>query len=326
MKLPPPFLDSPFFLFSDLAEFSKALGEEVRPEEMEQIQALVEKLLPPVTSRYTLATMFGINPGLIWSMENRTHRYYRSFTIPKGQTVRRIDAPKVALKIIQKWLSVQLERLFVPPQHVFGFISGRSHIQAAAVHTGARWVFSVDIRNFFPTTPEALVRENLERLGFTISGACLLARLSCLRGALAQGAPTSPALSNICFNAMDAQLADIANDFSVRVSRYADDIVFSGTSEFPTKLQEAVSALFESTTWVLAEEKTELARLPQRLKVHGLLVHGNVVRLTKGYRHRLRAYRHLLAKGAVGNGDLKKVIGHLSYGDYIERLNSLDED
>ena len=104
MKLPLPFLESPFFLFSDLSEFKKALGDQVLPEELVLIQALVNRCLPPVTSRHTLATMFGINPGLIWSMENRTQRYYRSFTIPKGQTVRRIDAPKVALKIIQKWL------------------------------------------------------------------------------------------------------------------------------------------------------------------------------------------------------------------------------
>lgn len=323
MKLPPPFLESQFFLFSDISEFIKALGDSVPPEELEEIQSLTDRRLPPITSRSTLATMFGINPGLIWSMENRTQRYYRSFTIPKGKTVRRIDAPKVVLKIIQKWLSVQLERIFIPPDHVFGFISGRSHVQAAAVHIGARWVFSVDIKDFFQTTTEALVHRGLENLGFS-TGAALLARLSCLRGALAQGAPSSPTLSNICFSDTDAQLADIAHEFSIRMSRYADDIVFSGTEEFPTGLQEKISSLFEHTPWILSEEKTELAILPQRLKVHGLLVHGHEVRLTKGYRHRLRAYRHLLDKGAVRDTDLKKVIGHLRYGDYIERL-SLNE-
>lgn len=320
MKPPLPYFESPFFLFSEPADFIKALGDSIPHEEQVLIQTLIQNGLPPVTSRYTLSTMFGVNPGLIWSMENRTKRYYRTFSIPKGNGVRRIDAPKVALKLIQKWFAVQLGQLFTPRSHVFGFIRGRSHIQAATVHIGAKWTFSVDIRDFFPSTPEPLVRENLFRLGFPEEGATLMARLSCLNGALAQGSPTSPILSNICFESIDAELETLAQKYSIRVSRYADDIVFSGDDELPPELQDAVFALFESTPWVLADEKTELAKLPLRLKVHGLLVHGDKVRLTKGYRHRLRAYKHLLNKGSIREGELMKVIGHLKYGDYIERL------
>lgn len=326
MRLPHLLLESPFFLLGNLAELRKVLGDLITPDEFAFVEALAERGLPPVTSRYTLAALFGLNPGVIWSMEHRTPRYYRSFSIPKGQRFRRIDAPRVALKIIQKWLSVHLERAFAPPQHVYGFVKGRSHIQAAMVHTGARWVFSVDIRDFFQTTPQSLVGGSLETLGFRPHGAALIASLTCLRGALAQGAPTSPVLSNICFRDIDAALIQIAEDFSVRVTRYADDIVFSSVDQYPAGLQDAVLGLFVQGPWELAEDKTEFNCFPQRLKVHGLLVHGEVVRLTKGYRHRLRAYRHLLGKEAIRDADVRKVTGHLRYGDYIERLNLADAD
>lgn len=279
--------------------------------------------LPPVTSRKVLATMFGIHPGLVWSFENRPSHHYRTFVIPKGKDKigRRIDAPKVALKIIQKWLSVQMQRLFAPADHVFGFVSGRSHVDAAMVHANARWVFSVDIENFFQATPEGLVAANLRRVGFSTKGAILVARVACLRGSLAQGAPSSPVLSNLCFHAMDTWLTHIAAMYGVRLTRYADDIVFSAMDSdiCPPQLVLDVKNLFEAGVWRLAAQKISVVSLPDRLKVHGMLVHGDKVRLTKGYRNKLRAFRHELKKNSIQEGDLARIRGHVMYGDMVER-------
>jgi hypothetical protein len=319
MRLPHPLLDSQYFLFSSFAELSKALGDAAHPDELADAERLILRGLPPVTSRMALATMFGINPGLVWSFENRTRRHYRSFSIPKGRTTRQIDAPRVALKLVQKWLSIHLSRAFQPAEHVFGFVSNRSHVQAAARHAGARWVFSVDIKDFFQSTPASLVADSLLTIGFARQGAELVSRLACLRGTLAQGAPSSPVLSNICFQIADAQLILIAARYGARLTRYADDVVFSGTNEFPAALENDVRTLFSQGPWTLAEQKTQLARLPDRLKVHGLLVHGEKIRLTKGYRNRLRAYRHLLSQDGVRDADLAKVKGHLNYAASIEK-------
>ncbi|NTX43845.1 RNA-directed DNA polymerase [Burkholderia cepacia] len=319
MRLPLPLLNSQYFQFSSFAELRTALGDSVSSEELQEAARIVLGGLPPITSRLTLAAMLGVNPGLIWSFENRPQRYYRSFSIPKGRTTRQIDAPKVALKLIQKWLSVQLARTFEPADHVYGFVGGRSHVQAAARHVGAQWVFSLDIQDFFPSTPIRLVVESLKSLGFGSDGASLLSRLACLRGALAQGAPSSPILSNICFQQMDGQLAQIAQNVGARLTRYADDVVFSGIGEMPPTLENDVRAIFTDSPWTLAEHKIRIAQVPDRLKVHGLLVHGAQIRLTKGYRNRLRAYRHLLHEGKIRDDDLAKVCGHLSYAASVER-------
>lgn len=318
MRLPHQLLESPYFIFSSVEEVLKAVAGGVPDEEVEAIQRVAERGLPPVTSRMVLATMLGINPGLVWSFESRPHRHYRSFSIPKGRGSRRIDAPRVALKAVQKWLSVQLERCFVPPNHVYGFVPGRSHIDAARQHCGAEWVLSFDITNFFQSTPRQLVATSLVEMGFPDQGAALLARLACLGDFLAQGAPSSPVLSNICFRGTDSALAELADSFDVRLTRYADDIVFSGTSTFPQPLLAAASALFQEGPWRLSSAKTHLAVSPHRLKVHGLLVHGPNVRLTKGYRNRLRAYRHLLQKGSIRENDRPKILGHLNYGNQVE--------
>jgi hypothetical protein len=262
--------------------------------------------------------MFGVNPGLIWSFQHRSLRHYRSFEIKKGTGFRQIDAPKVGLKMVQKWLSTHLQTVFAPPDHVFGFIPGRSHIDAAKRHCSASWVFSVDIENFFPSTPQWLVRRALETMGYTPAGAELIAALSCLRGFLAQGAPTSPVISNMVFQEFDTQLAEVAGRYNARLTRYADDIVFSGAGAFPQNLQDEVETLFRNRPWKLARHKTSISRLPNRLKVHGLLVHGDSARLTKGYRKRIRAFRHLMAQGLVRDEDVSKLKGHLEYARQVE--------
>ena len=320
MRLPQPLLDAQCFTFGTVGELLRALGNDVSPDELREVERLASLGLPPVASQHVLAAIFGINPGLIWSFRHRTARHYRSFTIPKGRSQRRIDAPRVALKVIQSWLGTQLLRAYKPPSHVFGFVPTRSHVAAAVQHCEARWVLSLDIRDFFQSTPQHLVARSLVALGFGQKGAELIASISCLRGNLAQGSPASPVLSNIAMRALDELLAKEAETAGARLTRYADDIVLSGITAYPQGLLDRVTALVARTPWQLAADKTHLAEVPQRLKVHGLLVHGPRARLTKGYRNKLRAYEHLLEADRVRIDDVARVKGHLSYASFVDRV------
>jgi len=318
MRLPHHLAESPFFLFSEAKDFLAAIESVVDKDELSRIENLLKKDLIPVTSKEVLATMFGLNPGIIWSFIKRPDRHYRRFKIPKGQGERHILAPKVGLKVIQKWIGAQLQSSVQFPEHVFGFVPGRSHIGAAKVHTEAKWVYSVDIEDFFPSTPEATVSTSLQQIGFDKESADLVSSLCCFGGFLAQGAPSSPVLSNLCLKEVDAALASLAEVLDVRMTRYADDVSFSSRNKVPEKLAEELNAVFADTPWKIAEGKTHLAEAPSRLKVHGLLVHGSSVRLTKGYRNRIRAYRHILNTGKCKQEDVAKISGHINYASQVE--------
>lgn len=320
MRLSQPLFSSIGFQFSSVNDLKRALENQCSKEELDVAVKLFLAKLPPITSVYALSTMLGVNPGLIWSFQHNTKQYYREFYIKKGQGHREIQAPRVALKLIQKWVSVVLGNALTFPSHVFGFIQGRSHIDAAIVHVGARWIFSIDIRDFFRTTPQSLVQGKLEELGYPVNGARLLSSLTCLGGFLAQGSPSSPVLSNLCFSELDQHLLMLAEKYHCRLSRYADDIVFSGPEVFPEELRVEVENLFVASPWNLAPEKTEIHSLPHRLKVHGLLVDGDRPRLTKGYRNKLRAFRHLLTSAKHVTDDSSRLMGHVAYADYVERI------
>ena len=220
---PPPFL----VLFEDVDQLLNALAPDVKSLYAHDIRRLVNDKLPPVVSRRCLAALFGYSSKFIGDLQYRSHAFYRTFTIPKGKKKRVIQAPKVALKVVQKWFGYHLAKAIHNDDDVFGFIAGRSVFDAAKRHCGADWIYSVDIANFFQTTPLEKIEEALCGLGYTRHGATLIGQICCYDGMLAKGSPASPVLSNLVFRQADASLRDLAKEFCVQHTRYADDIVFS---------------------------------------------------------------------------------------------------
>lgn len=327
MRLPQQLLESPLFLFTRVEELLEARGLAPNDGETAQILELIARRLPPITSMPCLATMLGVNPGVVWSLINRPERYYRTFQIPKGRGTRTIAAPRVALKIIQKWLGYHFARAVPAPPHVYGFVPGRSHIGAAYVHRGAEWSLSVDITNFFQTTPASMVQVALERLGYSKETARPLTSLTCYYGFLTQGAPSSPALSNLCFAETDAALVSLSQRHACRITRYADDIVLSGQGSIPPELPDELRKVFDTTPWKLAPEKERVQPIKGRIKIHGLVVHGQRVRTTKGYRNKLRAYAHILSTRGERTHGRQVLIGHVQYAQHVEAtLQQLSQD
>jgi hypothetical protein len=314
MKAPPLLVS-----YSSIDDYLSAISPEDREQYEKQIRSLVCKGLPPVVSSQCLANLFGYTNTFVHSMASKNWKYYRGFSIRKGKKKRYIQAPKVALKVIQKWLGFHLAKSINYNDFVYGFVEGKSAIDAAACHTNATWVYSVDIKDFFPSTSKETLISNLESLGYSRKASALIASLCCYEDYLAQGSPSSPVLSNLVMRDIDLELYKISMIHGVRLTRYADDIVFSGQSEFPESLKREVKSLFVDTCWSLSEQKEYFAQIPKRLKVHGLLVHQNSPRLTKGYRNKIRAFRHLLEAHKVHEKDIKRLTGHIKYAESVDR-------
>lgn len=312
----PPLLVS----YSSLDEYLKALGSELRNQHEAEIIQLSEKHLPIVVSFRCLSILFGFSTNFVNKLAQQNWKFYRTFTIRKGKKKRTIHAPKVALKVIQKWFGYHLSETLNFGEYVYGFVPSKSAIDAANIHTNARWVYSVDIKDFFPTTTKEVIKESLKSVGYSPEAADLIASICCYKDNLAQGAPSSPVLSNLVFKELDKGLKEIADNNRIRFTRYADDIVFSGVDKFPTEIKGQIYGLFKESCWTLSPVKEYFAESPKRLKVHGLLVHGGKARLTKGYRNRIRAYKYLLNTGKIKNGDLGRVIGHIKYAESVDKV------
>lgn len=322
MRFPHPDLHRICFSAEDPDTLIKIMGVACQSDEAQLISKLCEAGLPPATSSAAVATMFGYNPGFVGALLKKPKKQYRYFTIAKGgkKEGRPIAAPKVGLKLIQRWLNYHWSLKWRPPQSVHGFVAGRSHVSAAKSHVNASWVISADIENFFPSIKLEHVDAALIALGYEDAASRDLCKnLVCLDGALSQGAPTSPLLSNIVLKDLDEALIRLATETDSIYTRYADDIVFSGKNEIPEGLAERIREIIVEDGWKISEGKFEISILPMRLKVHGLLVHRDEIRLTKGYRNKIRAYRHLMKSGKVSEEDISTLSGHLAFADFVEK-------
>ena len=114
--------------------------------------------------------------------------------------------------------------------------------------------------------------------------------------------------------------SDSSSRFNVVIQNAANFNELLGN--LPAELVAQVKGVLAKNRWEIAPEKEHIAELPARLKVHGLLVHGPQPRLTKGYRNKIRAYRHLVASGKISTVDISRIQGHISYADHVEKASS----
>jgi len=153
---------------------------------------------------------------------------YTRFTIPKRRGgTRTIKAPNDKLKALQRRI---LHRLLNPlPMHpaVTGFVRGRSIVDNARPHIGRGVVINLDLADFFPTITAERVTRMFRALGWDADAAAILSRICTSEGHLPQGAPTSPAISNLVCRKLDERLTQLVKRFKGQYTRYADDITIS---------------------------------------------------------------------------------------------------
>lgn len=285
--------------------------------------------------------------------------YTYAFRAKRAGPPRLIEAPKPRLKTIQRRiLRGILDRV---PAHAaaHGFVAGRSCRSSAELHVGAAVVVCLDIADFFVTTPLGRVHALFRSLGYpdaaarVLTGLCstvtpesVFNRLSNparhTREAyriyrephLPQGAPSSPALANLVAWRLDVRLTGLAKAYGARYSRYADDLAFSGDTDFAAKarsLIDAVAVIVEDEGYTLNGRKTRIMTPAQRQQVTGIVVnrHLNIARdsydALKATLHNCR--RHGLdAENRDGHADFRAHLeGRIGWVQSInpERANRL---
>ena len=156
--------------------------------------------------------------------------YYKTFEISKKSGgVRVISAPHDQLKVLQERLKILLDELYTPKSSAMAFIKGRSIVENAKQHTRKKFVFNLDLSDFFSSITFPRVRGLLMAKPYSLQSgvATVIAHLCTLNGILPQGSPCSPVLSNMICSGLDRQLKSFAIKHRARYSRYADDITFS---------------------------------------------------------------------------------------------------
>ena len=230
-----------------------------------------------------LSIAFQVPIKFLYLISNHTPDFYHIYKIPKknGKS-RTIEAPLPVLKYIQrKILHRFLEQL--PPigwkqlRVATAFERGCSIRKNAARHCGQPVILSLDVKDFFPSLRYQAVR-NMFASKYPWETAGILAKLCTLYGHLPQGAVTSPHISNLLLRRFDQTLLEYCKKRYVVVSRYADDLTFSGAMDNET-ITELIQFCRQELRYVglkLNNQKIHVQRKSGCQSVTGLVVNETV--------------------------------------------------
>ncbi len=212
---------------------------------------------------------------------------YTVFWITGEKRSREITAPSRKLKLRQRWILDEILEKEPVGACCHGFVKGRSIVTNAGEHIGKKQILVMDIKDFFPSIKELQILKIFRDMGYSASAAARLADICCYEGELPQGAPTSPYLANLRCRELDSRLEEIALQYGLTYTRYADDMTFSGDREldFLTLLveRELVQYGFASNC-----VKTRIYRENDRKIVTGLLVKEDGLRIPKQFKRKLK--------------------------------------
>jgi RNA-directed DNA polymerase len=288
------------------------------PQQMQPVATARTWSVPAIESAPALALWLRLSPGELESFadlkglgrhrkchQELRHYHYRVFAKRSGN-VRLIESPKPRLKELQRLiLALLLDEIPVHPA-AHGFLKGRSIQTFTAPHVGQRVVLRMDLRDFFPSISRARVQALLRTAGYPEPVADLLGGI-CTNVAprdvwdnvalcvdplrareirslyrhphLPQGAPTSPALANLCCYRMDCRLAGLARSAGAEYTRYADDLAFSGNEAFERRIDRFsthVAAILHEEGFAANHHKTRIMRRGVRQQLTGLVVNQRI--------------------------------------------------
>ncbi|MGA9889037.1 MAG: reverse transcriptase family protein [Candidatus Acidiferrales bacterium] len=293
----------------------------IEPQQMQPAAVATAWPVPQIESVGALAEWLGVTIGeLEWFADLKglaykrriprlEHYRYRILSKQFG-SVRVIESPKPPLKALQRQILTQILEKIPPHRAAHGFLKRRSIKTFVAPHIGQRVLLKMDLQDFFPSVTGARIQSLFRTIGYPeavadlLGGICTNAvprnawkgadadvdrsRLHEARSLYAaphspQGAPTSPALANICCYRVDCRLTGLAKSVGAEYTRYADDLAFSGDDAFERKVERFsihVAAILMTEGFRVHHRKTRIMRQGVRQHLAGVVLndHLNVMR------------------------------------------------
>jgi len=294
------------------------LGESLQ---MRPVQAAQEWEIPAITSVGALSEWLGVKTseaewfadlkGLAYRRSNPKVCHYHYRVLAKANSgVRLIESPKLRLKKMQRQILTSILEKIPIHRVAHGFVKGRSIKTFVAPHVKQRVVLRMDLQDYFPSFRSARIQALFRTLGYPgrvadlLGGICTNAvprrvwratssvidlpqlqeaRSLYSRTHLPQGAPTSPALANLCTYRVDRRLAGLARSVGAAYTRYADDLAFSGDELFERRVEgfsTHVAAILIEEGFSVNHRKTRIMRRGVRQHLAGLVTnqHANIIR------------------------------------------------
>ncbi|OKL40004.1 retron St85 family RNA-directed DNA polymerase [Pontibacter flavimaris] len=263
----------------------------------------------------------GYNKQILDNYITFADTFYNTFYIAKKAKKKKriIDSPSKELKAVQRWLLKNYFNEIPVSNSANGFIIGRGIKRNAKFHLKKEYLLTVDIKDFFTSISQKQVFLTLNKTFPDKDLALKLAKVCTFNRRLPQGAPTSPALSNLVFHEVDDKIINFCKTKSITYSRYADDLVFSSDSK--PGLVEILPFLHSTLPnhgFKINNSKTKFFSGKGRMAVTGININEGKLTVSKEIKRLLRSqlYNIIIKEDKATN--VNQALGYLSFIKDIE--------
>ncbi len=230
----------------------------------------------------------GIPVKTLYAVSNNLNRHYRTVQIPKKSGgLRKLSVPDEILKKIQRQITDVLLVHMPISRYATAYRFGSTTLKNARPHVGKPLLLKLDILHFFDSIRYSAVKDAAfppEIYAGNIR--ILLAMLCYYKDALPQGAPSSPAITNILLFKFDEAVGHWCRERGIAYTRYCDDMTFSGDFA-PQEVICFVREELRKLGFLLNDQKTRIRRAGQRQSVTGIVVNEKP-NVSAAYRRKLR--------------------------------------
>lgn len=230
----------------------------------------------------------GISAKTLYAVSNNLVKHYHKAKLPKKSGgYRNLFVPDEILKDIQRQISEVLLIHMPVSRYAKAYRFGSSTLRNAGHHVGKQVVLKLDILHFFDSIRYSTVKDKVFPAEIYAEPLRILLTMLCYhKDSLPQGAPSSPAITNIILYEFDELIGQWCRERGIAYTRYCDDMTFSGDFE-PVEVIRLVRAELKTLGFLLNEQKTKVQRPGQQQTVTGIVVNEKLS-IPSDYRRKLR--------------------------------------
>ena len=230
----------------------------------------------------------GISAKTLYAVSNNISKHYCKAKLPKENGgYRNLSVPDEVLKVIQRRIADVLLIHMPVSRYAKAYRFGNSTLRNAKHHVGKQVVLKLDILHFFDSIRYSTVKDKVFPEEIYAEPLRILLSMLCYhKDALPQGAPSSPAITNIILYEFDELVGHWCRERNIAYTRYCDDMTFSGDFN-PAEVVRFVRLELKKMGFLLNEQKTRIQRPGQQQTVTGIVVNGKLS-IPADYRRKLR--------------------------------------
>ena len=238
----------------------------------------------------------GFSAKTLYGLSNNLEKHYHNVLIPKRDgSKRKLSVPDLILKRVQKSIADNILAQYPVSKYAKAYKVGSNVQRNAQPHVGKKKILKLDIEGFFDHILYSQVKNTVfceEKFAEPIR--VLLTMLCYYKESLPQGAPTSPAITNIILYDFDEAVGSFCNEKKIAYTRYCDDMTFSGDFDEREVIAFVKGELCKLGLF-LKNRKTAVIPASKRQTVTGVVVNEKL-NITKDYKKKIRQEMHYIQK------------------------------